>query len=73
MSDAVARAHIRSIEMKNKYWKYGCLLLLAVNIAVVGVIGYRITRHRDQQLLDKVSVIKGVNKVTGIYRQIPSN
>ena len=52
--------------MKNKYWKYICLLLLAINIAVVAVIGFRITRHRDQQVLDKVSIIKGVNKVADV-------
>lgn len=52
--------------MKNKYWKYICLLLLAFNIAVVAVIGFRITRHREQNVLDKVSVVKGVNKIADI-------
>ena len=52
--------------MKNKYWKYICLLVLALNIAIIAVIGFQVTKHRDQKVLDKVSVIKGVNKVADI-------
>ena len=52
--------------MKNKYWKYICLLVLAFNIAIIAVIGIQVTKHRDQKILDNVSVIKGVNKVADI-------
>lgn len=52
--------------MKNKYWKYICLLVLAFNIAIIAVIGVQVTKHRDQKILDNVSVIKGVNKVADI-------
>lgn len=52
--------------MKNNFWKYLFFLILAFNIALVGVIGFQVTKHRDQKVLDKVSVIKGVNKVAEI-------
>lgn len=52
--------------MKNNYWKYLFLLILAINIAFVAVVGFQVTKHRDQKVLDKVSVIKGVNKVAEI-------
>ncbi|GFH40108.1 YpmS family protein [Pseudolactococcus insecticola] len=52
--------------MKNKYWKYLFLLILAFNLAVVCVVGFQITKHRDQTVLSKVSVIKGVNKVADV-------
>jgi uncharacterized protein YpmS len=54
------------MSMKNKYWKYLFLLLLAFNIALVAVIGFQVTKHRDQAVLDKVSVTKEVHKVADI-------
>lgn len=52
--------------MKNNYWKYLFLFLLAFNIALVAAVGLQITKHRDQAVLDKVSVTKGVHQVATI-------
>jgi uncharacterized protein YpmS len=52
--------------MKNSYWKYLFLLILAINISLVAVVGFQVTKHRDQEVLNQVSTIKGVNKVAEI-------
>ncbi|MDR1605634.1 MAG: YpmS family protein [Streptococcaceae bacterium] len=52
--------------MKNNYWKYLFLLILAFNIAIVAVVGFRITQHRDQAVLDKVSQVKGATKLAAV-------
>lgn len=52
--------------MKNNFWKYLFFLILAFNIALIAVVGFQVTRHRDQEVLEQVKVIKGVNKVAEI-------
>ncbi|GFH41741.1 hypothetical protein Hs30E_02920 [Lactococcus hodotermopsidis] len=52
--------------MKNKLWKYLFMLLLALNIAFIGVIGFQVTKSRDQKVLDNIAVIEGTHKVAAI-------